>query len=120
HEQALERLLGGEHAALDREVDALQPTAVQEAGGVAAEQQAIGVELRHREPAALGDGLGAVAQWLAALDQRAHARVRLEALEIPVRVARRVGGIEAGDEADVPQAVGQTVDEAAPGPAGLE
>src|SRR5262249_54543754 len=38
----------------------------------------------------------------------------------PVRVARRVGGIEAGDEADVPQAVGQTVDEAAAERAGVE
>ena len=43
----------------------------------------------------------------------AHVRVGLEALQIRVRIAGRVLGIEPGDEADVPERVGEPVDESA-------
>ena len=112
-QQALEQRLGGEHARLDREVDALEPGAVQESARVAAQEQAVGRELRHRPPAALGDRLGAVGDRLAALEQRPHQRMGLEALEVGVRVAGRIARVEPGHEPDRPVGVAHAVDEAA-------
>ena len=112
-DEALVDLFGRQHAALDREVDALQATTVQEARRVAGQQQAIGVQLGHRVPAALGDRLGPVAHRFAALEQRRDQRVRLQLLQVAVRVAGRVLRIETGDHADVPEGVGESVDESA-------
>jgi hypothetical protein len=94
-------------------VDAFEPRAIQESAGVAAEQHAVGRELRHRPPAALGNRLGAVGDGLAAGEQRAHERVGLEPLQVTVRVAGGIARVQAGDESDRPVRVVDAVDERA-------
>ena len=67
-QQRLEYGLRGEHAALDGRVDALQALRVEEARGVADEQEAVAVELRDGVEAARGNRLRAVADHLAAFE----------------------------------------------------
>ena len=70
-------------------------------------------ELRHRLPAALGDGAGAVADALAAGESVADERMRLEALEFLERRQIRVVVIEMDDEADRNQIVVEVIEERA-------
>ena len=70
-QQRVKRGFGGEHAALDGEVNALEALRVEEAGGVADDHPAIAGQRRHRPPSAIGQRLCAVADHLAALEQLA-------------------------------------------------
>src|SRR5436305_1697942 len=56
-----------EHAALDRQVDTLQPLRIEEAGRVAHDHPAIATDGRDRPPAAIWQRLRAIADHLAAL-----------------------------------------------------
>src|SRR6185436_12169160 len=73
--QRVESRLGGQHAALEREVDALEALRVEQARGVAREQCAGHLELRDRLPAALRDRLRAVLHHLAVVEHRADLRM---------------------------------------------
>ncbi len=70
--QRFERSLGGQHAALDGEMNSLQPLRIQEAGGVAEDHPAVAGNRRNRPPAAVGQRLRAVANHLAAFEQLAQ------------------------------------------------
>src|SRR6185295_11605639 len=67
--ERFEDRLGGEHAGLHAEVDALEPLAVQHAGRIADEEEAVAREARHRPPAALRQRLGAVEAHLSACEK---------------------------------------------------
>ncbi len=100
---ALERRvdrLGREHARADAVVHALQRHRVDHAAGVADEHRAGHRELGHRPVAAAGQRLGAPGDALAALEDPAHERMRLERLQQVVRGGGRVGVLELDDEAD--------------------
>ena len=60
-QQRLENRLSGEHAALHGQVDSLQPLRIEEARRIADDQRAIHVRARHGVPAAVREGLRAVA-----------------------------------------------------------
>src|SRR5205814_3928281 len=109
----MESRFGGEGAALDRQVDAFQPRAVEVAGGVAEDHETVAVLPRHREIAAFGDGLRAGGDHLAALENPADRGMQLETLELVMRIERRVLVIETDDQADVDDAVAHAVDERA-------
>src|SRR6185436_4612293 len=79
-----------EHARADREVDALQGRRVQEPRGVSDEHVALAEEARHREVAALGDGLRAVAKHLAAREEARDRGMLLPLDEEGVRIEPRV------------------------------
>ena len=98
--QRLERGFGGQHAALDGQMNALQPLRIQEAGGVAEDHPAIAGHRRNRPPAAVGQRLRAVANHLAAFEQLGHKRMPLELLQHALRIETRVGIVEPGDEAE--------------------
>ena len=98
--QRLECSFGGEHAALDGQMNAFQPLRIQKAGGVAEDHPAIAGHRRNRPPAAVGQRLGAVADHLAAFEQLGHERMPLELLQHALRIETRVGIVEPGDEAE--------------------
>src|SRR5215472_13599258 len=56
--------LGGQHAALDRQVNALEALRVEKTGGVAHDHPSLAGQWWNGVPAAVGDGLGAVADHL--------------------------------------------------------
>ncbi len=80
-------------------MDARQPLRVAEPRGVSDDHAPVHVELRHRVQTAHRDGLGAVADQLATLEELAHEGVRLELLRHQVRVVVGVLGVERRDEA---------------------
>ena len=112
--------LGREHAGVDRQVHALEALHVHEAGRVADQHEAVALELGHREVAAAGDRLGAVAQDLAALEALRDRRVLLPVHEHGVRVEPRVVVIQADHVADRQAISAQAVDPAAAVAAGAE
>ena len=91
--QRIDDGLGGEHARLDRDVDAGEVLGVAHAGRVPDEHRAVGVELRLGVQAAGGDHLGAVLDQLRALEQVFHPGVGLELLRFEVGVAVRALGV---------------------------
>src|SRR5438128_12462648 len=97
----MKRRLGGEHPGLDAEVDTFEPRAVEVAGGVADDHESVAVHARHREVAAFGDGLRAGRDHLAARENLADGRMHFEALELLVRVERRIAVVESDDKTDV-------------------
>src|SRR5581483_6724857 len=74
--------LGGDHAAANRRVDALQAFAVKQRAGIANDHDAVGGQLRDRVPAADRHGLGAIADQLAAFEQVGDEWVSLELLKL--------------------------------------
>ncbi len=80
-------------------MDALQLRRVQEPRRVADEDEAVAVELGLRVVAAFRNGLRAVTQHLAAVEQALDARVLLPLDEQRVRIELRVALVEAHDEA---------------------
>src|SRR5271154_1707493 len=92
--------LGGEHAGLDRVVDALQRGEVHDAGGVADEHGARHRQLGHRPVATRRQRLGAPGDPFAALEHVFEERMRLDLLEEVVRRGGRVGVVEVDNEAD--------------------
>src|SRR5262249_16546634 len=93
-------MLGSRHPGEDRVMRALDARHVDEAGR-AADQRAAGErELRHRLPAALGDGARPIGDTLAALEGWADQRVLLETLEFLERRDVRVLVIEVHHKAD--------------------
>ena len=109
----LGQVLGGEHAAADRLVHALDLRHVERAGRVADEEQARRVHARQRLPAAGGDRARAVGEDLAALEQRPDLRVVLELLERLEGLEARVLVVEPGDVADVHAVAVEVIQEAA-------
>ena len=106
-------LLGREHAGQHGVVAALDARHVDEARR-AADQRAAGErQLRHRLPAALGDGARAVGDALAALEGVADQRMGLEALEFLERRQIRIVVVEVHDEADRHQVVVEVIEERA-------
>ena len=112
-QQRFKDCLRREHAAFDRRVNSLQSLRVEKPGAVANQQHSVGVNLRHREVAAGGDCLRAVANHLAAFEQLRDKRMRLEALKLGVRIEQRILIIQSGDVADIQNAVLHSVDPAA-------
>ncbi len=96
--QRFESRLGSEHAALDREMNALESRRVQEAGGVSENHPAITANRRNRPPAAVRHGLRSVANHFAALKQLCYQRMFLEFLQHALRVEARIWIIESGNE----------------------
>ena len=105
--------LGGEHAAFDRRVNALQPLRIQQARGIADDQPAVHVAARHRIPAAVGNRLRAIADQLAALQNPLHERMRFEFLKRFVRIEERIRVFQADDHAQRNAIVAQAVNPAA-------
>ena len=83
------------------------------AAGIAEDHETVAVEPRHRVVAALGDGLRAGRDHLAAAQDLLDGRMQLEALQLVVRIERRVLVVETDHEADVDDAVFHPVDEGA-------
>ena len=107
-----ERGFGGEAPRLDRVVHALQRRDVHHPDTVAAEQQARRVEpSRERVEPAARDGLRAPLDPLAALEDGADGRVRLQHLEQVVRVEPGIAVVEADDHPDRHHVVAHRVDE---------
>ena len=94
-------------------MDALEAHRVHEVRRVADDQGAVEEQLRLRVPAALGQGLGAVAHHLAAVENAADERMQLEVLEGGVRIEQRIAVVETDDEADRDAAVAHGVEPAA-------
>ncbi len=109
----VEDRLGGEHAGVHGQVDALQLWDVDHAGRVAGDAEAGRRELLgHRPVAARRDRLGAPGHALPALEHLAHHRVRLELLEHVVDREGRVAVVEPGHEAHRDLVLAHRVDEA--------
>ena len=94
-------------------MNALEPHRVEKSARVARDERAIHVRLRDRVPSALGQRLGAITKHPAAVEQRRHERMLLEAVERHLRIEHRIRVVEAGHEPDGQLAVWQRVDEAA-------
>ena len=109
-----ERRLGGERARFDRVVDPLQRRHVDEAGSVAREQQARRVQpLRQRQESPFGDRLRAPGDPLAAVEQLADERVRLQLLQQVVDGKLDVAVVEPHHHAERQQLVAHRIDERA-------
>src|SRR5437763_5566534 len=104
-EERVKGRLRGHHPRLDAEVDAFEASAVEVAGGIADDHESVAVHARHREVAAFGDGLRAGRDHLAARKNLADGRMHFEALELLVRVERRITVVESDDKADVDDAI---------------
>ncbi len=98
--QRFECGFGGEHAALDGEMNALEARGVHEAGGVAENHPAIAGNRRNRPPAAVRHRLRAVADHLSAFEQLSNEGMLLEFLQHALRVEARVGIVESSDETE--------------------
>ena len=107
------KVFGGQYAAANRLVHALDLRHVERAGRVADEEQARRVHARQRLPAAGGDRARAVGENLAALEQRPDSRVVLELLERLEGLEARVLVVETGDVADVHAIAVEVIQEAA-------
>src|SRR3546814_5921416 len=83
-------MFGGQHAAADRLVGALDLGYVEQAGGVADQQRAGHLDLRQRLPAARHDRARAGREDVAAFEQRRDVRVVLPLLEGLPRLEFRV------------------------------
>src|SRR5205085_8520344 len=90
-----------------------EPSGVEVAGGVAYDHESVAVHARHREVASLGYGFRAGREHLAAREDLADGGMRLEALELVMRVERGIAVVEADDETDVDDSVRHAVDECA-------
>src|SRR5438067_11238595 len=101
----MKRRLGGEHPRLDAEVDAFEPRAIEVAGRVADDHESVAVHARHREVAPLGDGLRSRRDHLPAAEDLADGRMQLDALELVMRIERRIAVVGATYQSDVDQAV---------------
>ncbi len=112
-EERGERGFRGENAGLDRQVDPFQPRAVQETAAVAEDHEAVAVEAGHGVVAALRDRLRARGDHLPALQDLLNLRMELQALQLVVRVERRVLVVETDHQSDVDDAVLHAVDEGA-------
>ena len=109
-----ERRLRGESPRLDRVVDALERRHVDEAGAVAAQEQAGCVEaLRERDVAALRDRLRPPADALAALEDPPDARMELQLLQQVVHRQLDVAVVEADHHAERDHVVAHGIDERA-------
>ena len=93
-------MLGGQHAAAYRVVDALDARHVDKPGRATDQRAARKGQPRHRLVAALGDGARAIGEPLAALEHGADRRMGLEALELVERRQIRIVVVEMHDEAD--------------------
>ena len=93
--------LRGQDARTNRIVHAFEARHVDEASAVAHEQRTRQAELiGHRVVAALGDDLRAPLDALATLQNVSDQRMQFELLQQVVDAQRRVGPVEADDEAD--------------------
>src|SRR5580704_14692531 len=111
--ERFENRFGGEHARLDRHVNAFEALRVEEAAGIADDQATVYVIARHGIPAAGGERLRSVADEFAAIENFFDVRVGLPLLKGFVRIELGVGVFEADDEADRDAIVGEAVDPAA-------
>src|SRR5581483_3199673 len=108
------RGLGGKPPRLDRVVNPLQRRHVDETDAVAAQEQPRRVEsLRQRDEAALGDCLRAPLHALAALEDAAHARMRLQLLQQIVNRELGVAVVEPDDHPDRDELIAHRIDERA-------
>src|SRR5271156_211680 len=98
--QRLESGFGGQHAALDRQMNSLEALRVEETGGVAENHPAIARDRGNRPPAAIRQRFRAVANHLAAFEQLRDERMLLEILQHVLWIDARIGIVEAGDEAE--------------------
>ncbi len=103
-------MLGRKHAGKHRVVAAFDARHVHEARRAADQRAARKRELRHRLPAAFGDGARAVANPLAAGEGLAHQRMRLEALEFLERRQIGILVVKVDDEADRHQVVAEMIE----------
>src|SRR5579863_5703840 len=94
----IESGFSGEHAALDRKVDALQALRIQETRGVAENHPAIARKRWYGPPAAVGQRLGAVAHHLSTFQQLGDKRVLLEFLQDVLRINPLILVVESSDE----------------------
>src|ERR1700674_5253649 len=101
----------GEHPRFDAEMDAFEARAIEVSGGVADDHESMAVHARHREVAAFRNRLRAGADHLSAFDQRTNRRMQFVALELVMRIERRIEVVETDDEADVDDAILHPVDE---------
>ena len=106
-------VLGRQHAGQDGVVRTLDARHVDEAGRAAHQHAAGEGHLRHRLPAALGDGARAIADALGSGEGRRDRRMRLETLEFLERRQIRVLVVQVHDEADRNLIVFQVIEEGA-------
>src|SRR5208337_1135255 len=95
---AVEGSFRRQHPALDREMNALQPLRIQEAGGVAKDHPAVARDWRNAPPAAIWQGLRAVANHLPAFQQFGDEWVLFEFLQHALGIEARITIVESGDE----------------------
>src|SRR5664279_4389752 len=89
---------GGQHAALDSEMNPLQPLRIQEAGGVAQNHPTIARNRRDAPPASVRERLRAITDHLAAFKKFRNERMLLEFLQDALRIDTWIGIIQAGDK----------------------
>src|SRR5690348_16553072 len=98
--QRLENRFGGKHAALHRQVNALEALRIKEAAGITNDEATIHVSARHGVPAAVGQRLRTIANKLAAIEKLSEKRMSLPSLKRGVRIESWVGVFESDDETD--------------------
>src|SRR5579862_5513145 len=104
---------GGEHPALDRRMNPLEPLRIQQARRIANDQPAIDVIARLRIPPAVGYGFRAVPYELAAFQNFLHEWMRLESLKRRVRIEERIAVFEPHYHAERHAIVAQAVNPSA-------
>src|SRR5476649_1216877 len=94
-------------------MDSLETSAVQIAGGVAGNQEAVPIHARHRVVAAFRNGLRSGGDHLSSFENLPDRRMELVPLELVMRVEGRIAVVETDDEADIDDAIFHPVDETA-------
>src|SRR5436305_9042461 len=103
----------GQHPYLHAEMYSFQPRAIEISGGVADDHESVAVHPRHRKVTPLGNRFRSGADHLPAFQKSADRWMQFVALELVVRIERRVSVIEAHHQADIDDAILHPVDEAA-------
>src|SRR5579864_5332020 len=91
-------------------MNSLEPGRIEEAGGVAEDHPSVAGDGRDRPPTAIGHGLRAIADHLAAFEQLGDKWMLLEFLQHVLGIEPRIGIVESGDETERNYVVFRAVD----------
>src|SRR5688572_2603536 len=118
--EAFEDRFSGQHSRFDRQMDSLQAHGIQEAAGISDQKPAFEEGFGHRKPSAFRNGLGAVGDYLRTFEPARDLRMKLESLELGVRIILRMPCIESHHKSQRQDLVGASVSKAAPERLGVQ